>query len=177
MIFIARAETTVAFLRHGEKPEAPTGQITCKGFNRALALPALLLARFGMPDAIYASAPKENKPGSSLCPLTTILPTAIQAERPVVLKYHATQTDGLVSDILSSSSQHKEVFVSWEHKNLVMAAKVLMKRTGGDPEQISSWPGQDFDSLYIVRLNAQGRFESFNKEAEGRNGVSDLCQK
>ncbi|MGK2895282.1 hypothetical protein [Klebsiella michiganensis] len=104
MTFIARAETTVVFLRHGEKPEAPTGQIICRGFNRALALPALLLARFGMPDAIYASVPKENKPCSSLCPLTTILPTAIQAERPVILKYHATQTDGLVSDSVCQQS-------------------------------------------------------------------------
>ncbi|CAM4126169.1 hypothetical protein LEJE111609_06790 [Lelliottia jeotgali] len=63
------------------------------------------------------------------------------------------------------------------HKNLVVAAKGLVKQTGGDPEQIPSWPGQDFDSLYIVRLNDHGRFESFNKETEGLNGVSDRCQK
>ncbi|WP_235424288.1 histidine phosphatase family protein [Citrobacter koseri] len=158
-IFTAHAETTVIFLRHGEKPETSTGQ-----FNRALALPSVLLARFGMPDIVYASAPKENKTGSSLRPLTTILPTAIQAaERPVILKYHATQTDGLISDILSASSQHKRVFISREHKNLVVAAKALVKRTGGD----LSWLGQDFDSLYVVRLNEQGRFKSFNKETEG----------
>ncbi|MGK2893084.1 histidine phosphatase family protein [Klebsiella michiganensis] len=174
--FIARAETTVVFLRHGEKPEAPTGQLTCKGFNRALALPSVLLTRFGMPDAIYASAPKENKTGSSLRPLTTILPTAIQAEHPVVLKYHATETDGLVSDLLSTSNRQQRVFVSWEHKNLVVAAKALVKQTGGDPQQIPAWPGQDFDSLYIVRLNDRGQFESFNKETEGLNGVSVRCQ-
>ncbi|EPE7789817.1 hypothetical protein ACSOQX_003926 [Yersinia enterocolitica] len=83
---------------HGEKPEAPTSQLTCKGFNRALALPSVLLTRFGQPDAIYAAAPKQNKTGSSLRPLSTILPTAIRAEHPVILKYHATETDGLVSD-------------------------------------------------------------------------------
>lgn len=176
-VFTVQADTTVIFLRHGEKPASSTGQLTCKGFNRALALPSVLLARFGMPDAIYASAPKENKTGSSLRPLTTIIPTAIQAERPVILKYHAAQTDGLVSDILSARSLHKRVFVSWEHKNLVVAAKALVKQTGGDPEQIPSWPGQDFDSLYVVRLNEQGRFVLFNKETEGLNGVSDRCQK
>ncbi|GLH25488.1 hypothetical protein ENT52713_28840 [Enterobacter sp. 200527-13] len=114
--FTVQADTTVTFLRHGEKPETSTGQLTCKGFNRALALPSVLLARFGMPDAIYASAPKENKTGSTLRPLTTILPTAIQAERPVILKYHATQTEGLVSDILSARSLHKRVFFSWDIK-------------------------------------------------------------
>jgi hypothetical protein len=175
--FNVQADTTVIFLRHGEKPEASTGQLTCKGFNRALALPSVLISRFGVPDTIYASAPKENKTGSSLRPLTTILPTAIQAERPVILKYHATKTDGLVSDILSTSSQHKRIFVSWEHKNLVVAAKALVKRSGGNPEQVPSWSGQDFDSLYIVRLNEQGQFESFNKETEGLNGISDRCQK
>ena len=57
-VFTVQADTTVIFLRHGEKPPVPTGQLTCKGFNRALALPSVLLDRFGVPDAIYASAPK-----------------------------------------------------------------------------------------------------------------------
>lgn len=105
--FTVQAETTVVFLRHGEKPEAPTGQLTCKGFNRALALPSVLLTRFGQPDAIYAAAPKQNKTGSSLRPLSTILPTAIRAEHPVILKYHTTETDGLVSDLLSTSNRQQ----------------------------------------------------------------------
>ncbi|SUJ35385.1 Uncharacterised protein [Serratia marcescens] len=174
--FTVQAETTVVFLRHGEKTEAPTGQLTCKGFNRALALPSVLLTRFGQPDAIYAAAPKQNKTGSSLRPLSTILPTAIRAEHPVILKYHATETDGLVSDLLSTSNRKQWVFVSWEHKNLVVAAKTLVNRTGGDPQQIPSWPGHDFDSLYIVKLNDQGRFVSFSEESEGLNEVSDRCQ-
>ncbi|WP_430981195.1 histidine phosphatase family protein [Serratia marcescens] len=174
--FIAKAETTVVFLRHGEKPEAPTGQLTCKGFNRALALPSVLLTRFGQPDAIYAAAPKQNKTGSSLRPLTTILPTAIRAERSVILKYHATQTDGLVGDLLSANSQDKRVFVSWEHKNLVVAVKALVKQTGGDPEQIPQWKGDDFDSLYVIQLSNEGKFVSFKKENEGLNGVSGRCQ-
>lgn len=175
-VFTVQADTTVIFLRHGEKPGTSTGQLTCKGFNRALTLPSVLLTRFGMPDAIYASAPKENKTGSSLRPLSTILPTAIRAERPVILKYHATETDGLVSDLLSTSNRQQRVFVSWEHKNLVVATKALVRQTGGAPEQIPSWPGQDFDSPYIVKLNDQGRFVSFSKESEGVNGVSDRCQ-
>lgn len=175
-VFTARAETTVIFLRHGEKPDTSTGQLTCKGFNRALALPSVLLNRFGIPDAIYASAPKENKTGSSLRPLTTIIPTAIRAERPVILKYHATETEALVSDLQSSGSSHKRIFVSWEHKNLVVAAKALVKQTGGDPQQIPSWSGRDFDSLYIIKLNEQGRFVSFVNGNEGLNGLSDRCQ-
>ena len=32
----ARAEQTIVFLRHGEKPSGGYGQLTCQGFNRAL---------------------------------------------------------------------------------------------------------------------------------------------
>lgn len=128
-VFTVQAETTVVFLRHGEKPEAPTGQLTCKGFNRALALPSVLLTRFGQPDAIYAAAPKQNKTKQN-----RQFTASVEYHNPVILKYHATETDGLVSDLLSTSNRQQWVFVSWEHKNLVVAAKTLVNRTGGDPQ-------------------------------------------
>lgn len=46
-IFIAAsvwAETTIVIIRHGEKPSAGLGQLSCQGLNRALALPQVLLA-------------------------------------------------------------------------------------------------------------------------------------
>jgi len=36
------AEETIVFFRHGEKPSAGLGQLTCQGLNRALALPDVL---------------------------------------------------------------------------------------------------------------------------------------
>ena len=44
-------------LRHGEKPLLGLGQLTCKGLNRALALPQVLLAKFGKPSFIFARIP------------------------------------------------------------------------------------------------------------------------
>ena len=35
---------TIVCIRHGEKPLLGLGQLTCKGLNRALALPQVLLA-------------------------------------------------------------------------------------------------------------------------------------
>ena len=43
----ARAEETIVFLRHGEKPSGGYGQLTCQGFNRSLALPLVLTSKFG----------------------------------------------------------------------------------------------------------------------------------
>ncbi len=58
----ASADSTFVFFRHGEKPDNASGQLTCKGLNRALKLPRVLLSRYGNPDALYASAPKRIKP-------------------------------------------------------------------------------------------------------------------
>jgi hypothetical protein len=36
------AEETILAIRHAEKPPTSLGQLTCKGLNRALALPKVL---------------------------------------------------------------------------------------------------------------------------------------
>ena len=53
----AQAEETIVFFRHGEKPAGGLGQLTCQGLNRALALPGVLLDKFGTPDYLYAPNP------------------------------------------------------------------------------------------------------------------------
>lgn len=172
--FFASADSTYVFFRHGEKPDNESGQLTCKGLNRALSLPSVLLGRYGTPDALYASAPKEKKLGSSLRPLTTITPLAIQVSKPVDLRFHADQTDKLVTELLAEKPVPL-TFLSWEHKNLVRAAKALVKNSGGDASQVPTWPSADFDSIYVVKLDAQQHFKSFTRESEGLNGVADQC--
>jgi hypothetical protein len=49
---------TIVLIRHGEKPDSGLGQLTCKGLNRALALPALLIGRYGKP------VPRQNVIGT-----------------------------------------------------------------------------------------------------------------
>ena len=49
------------FIRHGEKPANDDGQLTCQGLNRALALPAVLTAKFGKPDFIFAPLTTRRK--------------------------------------------------------------------------------------------------------------------
>ena len=88
----ANAEETLVFLRHAEKPAAGLGQLTCQGLNRALALPTVLIGRYGMPDFVYAPNPnvKMIDSGQSyyyVRPLATIEPTAIRAGKSVNTKY------------------------------------------------------------------------------------------
>src|SRR5688572_30502853 len=73
----ATAEQTIVFFRHGEKPSAGYGQLTCQGLNRALALPDVLLAKFGRPAYLYAPNPTVQVPDNGILyyyvrPLATI---------------------------------------------------------------------------------------------------------
>ena len=85
------SDETIVVLRHGEKPPGGLGQISCMGLNRALALPKVLIGRFGRANAIFAPNPavqmRENslsaKMYSYVRPLATIEPTAIELGLPV----------------------------------------------------------------------------------------------
>jgi hypothetical protein len=94
--------------------------------------------------------------------------------KPVVLRFHADDTQELVSALLAQQNQPL-TFISWEHKNLVTAARTLITQTGGDASQVPSWPSADFDSIFVVQLDAQQHFKSFSRDAEGLNDVSSQC--
>ena len=73
----ACADVTIVIVRHGEKPAQGLGQLSCQGLNRALALPRVLLSRYGDPVAIYAPNPAVQKldkgvPYAYVRPLATI---------------------------------------------------------------------------------------------------------
>jgi hypothetical protein len=79
----ASVRETIVFIRHGEKPQKEFGQLSCQGLNRALALPEVLVSKFGQPDYVFAPAPSRQttetrEEYSYVRPLATIEPTAIR---------------------------------------------------------------------------------------------------
>ncbi|HHQ6566514.1 TPA: histidine phosphatase family protein [Serratia fonticola] len=173
----AWSEQTLVFVRHGEKPDNNSGQLTCKGFNRALALPEVLISRFGKPEAIYAAGPKKNKLGSSMRALTTITPTAIRLSLPVNIQYHADDIADLQTALLDDRFRNAVVYVSWEHHNLVQVVKNIITAEGGDPQLAAKWPGSDFDGIYVVTIDhdAPANKIRFERQTEGLNNVADTC--
>ncbi len=169
----ALAQETLIFVRHGEKPANNSGQLTCKGLNRALALPDVLLTRYGKPDFIFAAGPKENKTGSSLRALSTIMPTAVRVGLPIGIQFHADDIAGLQQELLSDKYQNARIFIAWEHKNLDKAVKNIVAARGGDANSVPSWPGSDFDSVFVVMLD-QGKV-SFRQESEGLTALAETC--
>jgi hypothetical protein len=177
----ASAQQTIVFFRHAEKPSSGLGNLSCQGLNRALALPNVLLSRFGTPDFLYAPDPSvkiSDAAGSFyyVRPLATIEPTAIRAARSVNTHYGYTDTASLESLLIRSSKANTTIFVSWEHIYLQKAVQDLMNRYGGGAT-VPAWASTDFDSLYIVRVNYTGGAISatFERQNEGLNGLSTTC--
>lgn len=169
----ALAQETLIFVRHGEKPANDSGQLTCKGLNRALALPDVLLDRYGKPDFIFAAGPKENKTGSSLRALSTIMPTAVRVGLPIGIQFHADDIAGLQQELLSDKYQNSRIFIAWEHKNLDKAVKNIVAARGGDASLVPEWPGSDFDSIFVVTLDQDK--VSFRQEPEGLTQLAESC--
>lgn len=176
---ITRADTTLVMFRHGEKPEQGLGQLNCQGLNRALALPAVLIGKFGTPDALYAPNPgavtnDRGKLYNYIRPLATIEPTAIRTGRPVNTRWGLKDVAALEDDLLSASHDGQTIFVAWEHNLLVDAARGVMTKRGESAAAVPDWPGSDFDSLYVLTLSSSGK-TTFRIDREGLDGQSLLC--
>ncbi len=88
---------TIVCIRHGEKPHGGLGQLTNRGLNRSLALPEVLLKKYGTPQFIFAPNPSEKVDGAKyfyIRPLATIEPTAIRCGLPVNTEFGYLEIEG-----------------------------------------------------------------------------------
>ncbi len=177
----ARAEETIVFLRHGEKPSGGYGQLTCQGFNRSLALPLVLTSKFGQPYRLYAPSPAVKVTDTAgsfyyVRPLATIEPTAIKLGMPVNTKYGYNAISSLQTALISTGYANATIFVAWEHLQLVKLVQNIMNAYGGGVA-VPAWPSTDYDSLYVVRVNYVGHTVNaqFTRESEGLNGQPTAC--
>jgi hypothetical protein len=177
------AVETIVFLRHGEKPEKEIGQLNCQGLNRALALPRVLISKFGRPDYIFAPAASRLPSITSgvgynyLRPLATIEPTAIELGMPVDANYIYSDIDGLRAELTRQKYRNALIFVAWEHHQLEKLVKQLVSEFQGEPKEVPDWKGDDFDSLYILRITGHdaNRSISFSLDHEGLSNLSTDC--
>jgi hypothetical protein len=174
----AKSVETIVCLRHGESPGADLGQLTCRGLNRALALPGVLLAKYGSPQFIFACNPAEKLDGYNYVrALATIEPTAIRCGLPVNTQFGASEIAALQRELQKPEYKNATVLVAWEHKALDRFVKNLIKATGGSSWQVPSWAGDDYDSIFVVRITRAGSQESvaFTVDHEGLNHLSGKC--
>ena len=175
----ARADVKLVMFRHAEKPPAGLGQLSCQGLNRALALPRVLFAAYGRPAAVYAPNPGVAKDDDGvsynyLRPLATVEPTAIQAGLPVNTAWAWNDIADLQAELLKPSHEGQTLYVAWEHKELELLARAILKARGEDPGVVRKWHGDDFDGIYVMTLKTHGG-ATFKVEAEGLDNQSGEC--
>jgi hypothetical protein len=176
------AEQTIVFLRHGEKPDRGLGQLSCQGLNRSLALASVMAKMFPKPVVIFAPNPnKQKQDGGQLYnyvrPLATIEPTAIALGLPVDTTFGYDDIAGLKRALNNAKLATAVIFVAWEHKQIVKIAKSLIIQHGGDAHVVPKWRGDNFDSLYVVRIwrTPDGSNASFEQKQEGLDHRPEIC--
>ena len=183
------AGETIVLIRHGEKPVDGLGQLTCLGWNRALALPKVLLTRFGTPAAIFAPNPGDevNDDGqfySYVRPLATIEPTAVQLGLPVKAQLSYHDIASLQADVTEAPYANSTVFIAWEHEEAVRFAQQMLRSFGQDPSAVPPWSDDDYETVYVFHITVPREQMStrkvlyFRMEKEGLEGsLSSTCAK
>jgi len=153
---------TIVLVRHGEKTAEEYGQLSPVGFKRALALPGVLIGKYGKPDFLFAPNPSvqvhsktTESSYSYVRPLATIEPTAIQLGMPVNTQFGFPDIKSLDAELAKPAYSKAVIFVAWEHKYLDDFAKAVVKEYGGDAV-VPDWPGKDYDSIFVIKIQRGG---------------------
>jgi hypothetical protein len=178
---------TIVVLRHGEKAAGGLGQLSCMGLNRSLALPKVLIGRFGRADAIFSPSPAgqmregpvTRKSYSYVRPLATIEPTAIQLGLPVDTQLAFSDIAGLQRAVTAPAYANSIIFIAWEHKYAYDFAREMLRAYGLDRAQVPPWSSDDYEMLYVFHIRrAAGAAPAmtFAVEREGLEGtLSATC--
>jgi|SRR5208282_3814417 len=179
---VSPAVETLICIRHGEKPATGLGQLSCQGFNRALALPGVLLPKYGPPQFAFAPDPTQTitEYAGTYCyvrPLATIEPTAIYCGLPVNTQFGFTQITELEGELQKDAYQNATIYIAWEHLVLDSFAQDMVETYGGDPTQVPAWPADDYDTIFVIRITRSQAQESvaFTIDHEGLNSLSNDC--
>jgi hypothetical protein len=178
---------TLVCIRHGERLSNADGgghdlgQLTPQGLNRSLALPNVLLQKFGRPEFIFAPNPARtigSSDKSQFCyirPLITIAPTAIFCGLPINTEFGFTEIGPLEAELRKPAYRNATVFIAWEHASLEKFVRRIVSDLWGDGKSIPVWDGKmGYDAIYVVKiLTVDGQSSvTFSIDHEGLDGQS-----
>lgn len=145
----------VVIIRHGEKPDNGDN-LSCKGFNRSLQLPAVLYAKYKVPDKIFVPSMGNGKSANHVRMFETITPFAIKYNVNINSKYDVDNVKEMAAAIMKTNSY---ALVVWEHDKI----DNLVKALGADAKGMK-WSGDDFDSIWVITFKNGKATVSIDKE-------------
>lgn len=145
----------IVIIRHGEKSEAGDN-LNCAGLNRALQLPKVLAAKFGVPSVVFVPAINSKKSTGHARMFQTASPLAIKYNLAINTKYDVQDYAGLAQNLETRTGT---VLLIWEHKALDNIIKALGVKAKG-----LKWSEADFDSIWIVTFKNGKAVLTMDKE-------------
>lgn len=131
----------IIIIRHAEKP-VEGDNLSCAGFNRAIALADVLPAKFGKINKIYVPSLKAKENTSSARMYQTAIPLAVKYNLSINSSF-STQEINLLTAALEEEKGN--ILVVWEHKNILEIAKQL-----GISTKKLTWDNDNYDAIWII---------------------------
>ena len=157
----------VVIIRHGEKPDSGLN-LSCKGYNRSLALPNFIVSQFGVPTYIYVPNIRIGKSTNSVRMYQTVVPLVVKYGLVVNSRHAETDSTGIVADILRKKGT---VLIVWDSKNIPPLTRNL-----GVKKKDLKWVTNDFDTIWVIdyRKNKKGKLVAeLSIAAEGLDPSSE----
>jgi hypothetical protein len=145
----------VVIIRHAEKPDNGDN-LSCKGFNRSLALTSVLYNKFKLPNKIFVSEVGNGKTTNQLRMLETIAPFAIKYNINIDTRFNVNDAKDVAAAILKTNGY---ALVVWQHDKINNIVKAL----GADTKNMK-WSDADYDSIWIVDFKNGKATLSMDKE-------------
>lgn len=150
----------IILIRHAEKPEQKSENLSEKGFLRARELPRVFdlypqLAFHGKPEFIFATkyVPEE----SSRRTYQTVKPLAKSLNLDIDDSYLTEDYENLAHDLLQNPKyENRSVFIAWTHSYIVELAQAL----GSAPKD--KWKSSIFDRLWVIQYDHNNKAHSFD---------------
>lgn len=179
---------TIYIVRHAEahpdeKFQFENGNFVAAGQWRALELPNALLGKMiPRPEMVYSvdpaqsfTAPLSKNDVSYVRTSLTVLPYAIANNLPYNLVSSFSLFDTTVSKLSSDffftdgKLSNKTVLVGWESQRIIPMIKALLESYGGSnlPDLPAAWVGDDYNTIWTVKLDDQGNLTVDNNMCEG----------
>ncbi len=177
---------TVYMIRHAEAhPSAgwDDGNYIAAGQWRALLLPEALRNKIH-PTQVYSVDPATGIPGgveegvitsSYVRPALTAEPYAIANHLPLnlaanvpVFAQNAPQlaTDASGFFFANPAFSNQTLLVAWEHDHIPPTVKALLASYNSQ-QTVPDWPDDDYDTIWTIRIDAQGNLSIDNASCEG----------
>ena len=135
----------VLIIRHGEKPDTESSDLSPRGFERAAALAKVIPADFPRPDFLFAT----HRSKKSDRPVETITPLSHTLGEPIVAEFADDEFAKLAHQILGDPRYSgKIVLIAWHHGKIPELAKAL-----GAAEIPEKWDNAVFDRVWKIEYH------------------------